>query len=164
MFADDLMDLADRVRTACESCPDGAFRIATAESCTGGLIIGCLTSVSGSSVSVDRGFVTYSNDAKTEMLGVPAEIIAEHGAVSEPVAALMVMGVLARTSATIALSATGIAGPTGGSPDKPVGLVYIGVGRRGGAPRVERHVFPGGRNDVRLATVRRALEMALEAL
>lgn len=161
MFPDDLTALAERVRDAFVA---RGLWLATAESCTGGLIAGCLTSISGSSALVDRGFVTYTNAAKTEMLGVPGELIAAHGAVSEPVAAAMAHGVLAHSRADVALSVTGIAGPTGGTPTKPVGLVWLGAARRGGVARVERHVFPGDRTAVRLASVRRSLELALDLL
>ena len=108
-----------------------AMKLATAESCTGGLIAAALTHVPGSSDVVDRGFVTYSNEAKTEMLGVPPALIAAHGAVSQPVAAAMAEGAVARSNADIAVSVTGVAGPGGGSPDKPVGLVWFGCARRG---------------------------------
>ncbi|ACI97574.1 CinA family protein [Rhodospirillum centenum] len=161
MFPDDLTALAERVRDAFVA---RGLWLATAESCTGGLIAGCLTSVSGSSALVDRGFVTYTNAAKTEMLGVPAALIAAHGAVSEPVATAMACGVLAHSRADVALSVTGIAGPTGGTASKPVGLVWLGAARRDGPVRVERHVFPGDRTAVRLASVRRSLELALDLL
>ena len=130
---------------------------ATAESCTGGLIAAALTAVAGSSDVVDRGFVTYSNAAKTEMLGVPAELIAARGAVSEPVAARMAEGALERSGAGVAVAVTGVAGPGGGSAEKPVGLVWFGVTRRGGPAWTERAVFPGDRGAVREATVSHAL-------
>ncbi|MBV9750625.1 MAG: nicotinamide-nucleotide amidohydrolase family protein [Acetobacteraceae bacterium] len=133
--------------------------VATAESCTGGLIVAALTSVAGSSDAVACGFVTYSNAAKTAMLGVPAELITAHGAVSEAVALRMADGALQRSKADLAVAVTGIAGPGGGSPEKPVGLVWFGAGRRGSAPWAERKVFPGDRADVREATVRRALRV-----
>jgi nicotinamide-nucleotide amidase len=135
------------------------FQIATAESCTGGLIAAALTHVPGSSDVVDRGFVTYSNAAKTEMLGVPAGLIDAHGAVSQPVAAAMAEGAVTRSSATIAVSVTGIAGPGGGSADKPVGLVWFGCARRGQPAITERVVFPGDRSAVRAATVAHALAL-----
>jgi nicotinamide-nucleotide amidase len=138
-------------------------KLATAESCTGGGIAAALTEIAGSSDVFERGFVVYSNEAKTELLGVPTALIAAHGAVSEEVAAAMAAGALARSRADLALSVTGIAGPGGGTPTKPVGLVYIGCARRGDAPAVERHVFPGDRAAVRAATVRRALELLLAA-
>ena len=140
------------------------LRLATAESCTGGLIAAALTHVPGSSDVVECGFVTYSNDAKTEMLGVEAALIAAHGAVSEPVAAAMAAGALAGSIADVSVAVTGIAGPGGGSADKPVGLVWIGFARRGGAARTERCVFPGDRAAVRAATVARVLEIVLQAV
>lgn len=133
--------------------------VATAESCTGGLIVGALTEIAGSSDVVDRGFVTYSNEAKTEMLGVPAELIAVHGAVSEPVARAMAEGALSRSWAGVTVSVTGVAGPGGGSEEKPVGTVWFGAARRGEATVSERKVFLGDRSAVREATVRHALEL-----
>lgn len=137
----------------------GGLMVATAESCTGGLIVGALTEIAGSSDVVDRGFVTYSNEAKTEMLGVPATLIELHGAVSEPVARAMAEGALARSRAGVSVSVTGVAGPGGGSADKPVGTVWFGAARRGGNTFSERMVFPGDRSAVREATVRHALEL-----
>lgn len=137
------------------------LKVATAESCTGGLIAASLTEVPGSSDVFERGFVTYSNEAKTEMLGVPASLIAEPGAVSEPVARAMAEGTLAFSRADIAVAITGIAGPGGGTPEKPVGLVFIGAARRGQPAIVERHVFAGDRAEIRRATVHRALELLL---
>jgi len=138
-------------------------KLATAESCTGGAIAAALTDIAGSSDVFERGFVVYSNEAKTELLGVPAALIDRHGAVSDVVAAAMAEGALAHSHADLAVSVTGIAGPGGGTPKKPVGLVYIGCVRRGGAPAVERHVFAGNRAAVRAATVQRALELLLAA-
>ncbi len=138
-------------------------KLAAAESCTGGAIATALTDIAGSSDVFERGFVVYSNEAKTELLGVPAALIARHGAVSHEVAAAMAEGAIARSRADIVVSVTGIAGPGGGSAAKPVGLVYIGCARRGGAPAVERHVFPGDRAAVRAASVKRALELLLAA-
>lgn len=160
MFQPDLIRLAEDVR---DTLSARGLWVATAESCTGGLIAGCLTEVAGSSAIVDRGFVTYTNEAKTEMLGVPADLIAQWGAVSEPVAASMATGALDHSRADIAVAVTGIAGPSGGTATKPVGLVYIGLGQRGQAVTVERHLFTGDREAVRLATVRRALEWVLAA-
>jgi nicotinamide-nucleotide amidase len=133
--------------------------VATAESCTGGLIAAALTAIPGSSATVLAGFVTYSNGAKTRMLGVPEAMLASHGAVSEPVARQMAEGALAASGADIAISCTGIAGPGGGTATKPVGLVFIGCARRGGETRVARRVFPGDRTAVRAATVEAAFEM-----
>ena len=138
--------------------------IATAESCTGGLIAGALTSISGSSVVVDRGFVTYSNEAKADMLAVPAAMIAEHGAVSEPVARSMAEGALGRSRAACTVSVTGVAGPGGGSPEKPVGLVHFGLAQRDGETRHDARVFKDlDRDGVRTATVLHALTMLLDA-
>jgi nicotinamide-nucleotide amidase len=134
-------------------------RLATAESCTGGLIAGCLTEIAGSSDVVERGFVTYSNEAKQEMLAVPADLITRVGAVSAEVARAMAEGALAASPADVAVSVTGIAGPGGGSPAKPVGLVFLARAARGGAATVERHVFAGDRAAVRLASLRAALRL-----
>lgn len=140
----------------------GGLHIATAESCTGGLIAAALTSVAGSSDVVDRGFVTYSNAAKIELLGVPADLIAVKGAVSREVAVAMAEGVLKNSPADVAIAVTGIAGPGGGSPQKPVGLVHIAAARRGGARLHEEKRFGDiGREAVREATVQVALEMML---
>ena len=139
--------------------------IATAESCTGGLISGALTEIPGSSDVFDRGFVTYSNAAKQDMLGVRAETLAAHGAVSEPVAREMAEGALARSAATLAVAVTGIAGPGGGTPQKPEGRVCFGLARRG-APTLTRTVDFGaiGRGPVRAATVDHALALLAGAL
>lgn len=138
--------------------------IATAESCTGGLIAGCLTEIAGSSAVVERGFVTYSNEAKTEMLGVPATTISAVGAVSEEVARAMVEGAVERSRAELAVAVTGVAGPGGGSAEKPVGLVHFGCAIEGGETLHRREVFPGDRSAVREATIRTALEMLLARL
>jgi nicotinamide-nucleotide amidase len=133
------------------------LKIATAESCTGGLIAASLTAVAGSSDVFDRGWVTYSNQAKSESLGVPAELIADKGAVSLEVAEAMAKGALRRSQADVAISVTGVAGPGGGSEEKPVGLVFIGLARKDGWSQVERCLFPGNRDTVRAHTVARAL-------
>jgi nicotinamide-nucleotide amidase len=135
------------------------WMIATAESCTGGLIAAALTHVAGSSDVVDRGFVTYSNDAKSDLLGVPADLIGAHGAVSEAVGRAMAEGALARSRASIAVSVTGIAGPGGGSADKPVGLVWFGCARHDGQSVAESRVFPGDRASVRAQAVAFALSI-----
>jgi nicotinamide-nucleotide amidase len=136
-------------------------RVATAESCTGGLIAALLTAHAGSSDVFERGFVTYSNEAKTEILGVPAELIAENGAVSAPVAAAMAQGALHHSRADAAVSVTGIAGPGGGSDQKPVGLVYIAVATREeeGAYVEEFRFEDNGRDTIRNDAARMALEM-----
>lgn len=139
------------------------LRLATAESCTGGMIAAALTDIAGSSDVVERGFVTYSNEAKTEMLGVPAELIAKFGAVSEQVAREMAAGALRHARADVTVAVTGVAGPGGGSKEKPVGLVYLAIARKGGETRCERKVFTGDRAAIRRATVGRALEILAEA-
>ncbi len=146
-----------------EACRRAALTIATAESCTGGLIAATLTEIAGSSDVVERGFVTYSNQAKTEMLGVDAALIAAHGAVSREVAEAMATGALAHSPADIAVAVTGIAGPGGATADKPVGLVHLACLHRGQAVVAERQVFPGDRQAVRAATVARALALLLAA-
>lgn len=133
-------------------------RLATAESCTGGLIAAACTERSGSSAWFERGFVTYSNEAKTELLGVDAAVIAAHGAVSEPVARAMAEGALAHSRAQVTVAVTGVAGPTGGSADKPVGTVWLAWAARGAATRAVRCHFNGDRAAVRRATVLRALQ------
>ena len=146
-----------------ERCRAKGLQIATAESCTGGLIAGALTEIAGSSDVVERGFVTYSNEAKQEMLAVPEAMIAAHGAVSAEVAEAMALGALARSGAALAVSATGIAGPGGATAEKPVGLVYLGIARRGRDAKSERFVFAGDRTAVRQATVVEALRLLDEA-
>lgn len=138
------------------------LRVTIAESCTGGLISAYLTEIPGASDVLDRGFVTYSDASKTELLGVAPEIIRQHGAVSEAVVRAMVEGALARSAADVAVGVTGIAGPGGGSREKPVGLVHFAVGKRGGAIRVDRRVFQGDRTGIRLASVALALELLRE--
>jgi len=131
--------------------------LACAESCTGGLISAILTAVPGSSDVVERGFVTYSNSAKSEMLGVDPHMIAHHGAVSDAVARAMAAGAIRHSSADVAVSVTGIAGPGGATPDKPVGLVFIGWMTRGGVPMAARHVFSGDRQAIREAAARQVI-------
>jgi len=146
------------------ACRSKGIMLATAESCTGGLIAAALTAIAGSSDVVDRGFVTYSNEAKHQMIGVPLPLIETHGAVSEGVAAAMADGALARSRAAIAVSVTGVAGPGGGTPEKPVGLVCFGLARTGTPAVTERHVFPGDRTAIRAATVAHAFKMIRAAL
>lgn len=153
-----LVDAAQRVLTRFRGA---GLTLCAAESCTGGLVAACLTEIAGSSEVFERGFVTYSNQSKIDLLGVPAQLLDEHGAVSEPVARAMVDGALARSTADIAVSVTGVAGPGGGSPDKPVGLVHIAAARRGAPGRVERHQFHGDRAAIREAAVLAAFSLAL---
>ena len=133
--------------------------LSTAESCTGGLIAGVLTEIAGSSDVLDRGFVTYSNAAKSDMLGVPPELLEANGAVSGPVAASMATGALLRSQAALTVAVTGVAGPGGGSESKPVGTVWFGIASHGAPILTERQVFLGNRAAVRLATVEHALAM-----
>lgn len=155
MFDPETLALAESVLAACRT---QGWHVATAESCTGGLVAAALTAIAGSSDVVERGFVTYSNEAKIELLGVPADTIAGHGAVSAQTTAAMARGAVARAGVDLAVSITGVAGPGGGTPQKPVGLVYLGVATRAGA-RVERRIFPGDRAEIRRAALVEALEM-----
>ncbi len=151
-------DLEKRAAALLVDLHDAGLMVATAESCTGGLVAGVLTEIAGSSAVFERGFVTYSNEAKTEILGVPKELIESHGAVSEEVAKSMAIGAIAASRADLAVSITGIAGPGGGSTDKPVGLVHFGAMRRG-AKIIHREMRFGeiGRHQVRLESVGVAL-------
>ncbi len=142
--------------TLIEACIAQGVLLATAESLTGGLIAAALTSVAGSSAVVDRGFVVYSNDAKHRMLGVSTQSIEEYGAVSEPVAKAMAEGALERSRAGIAIAVTGLAGPGGGSREKPVGTVCFGLAQRGRPTATATHIFPGERTAIRAATVAQA--------
>lgn len=161
MFSNELLNSAESLL---EQCRRRRWRLATAESCTGGLIGGCLTAIAGSSDVFDRGVVSYSNTAKTDLLDVPKRLLDRLGAVNAEVAEAMVRGILARSSADLAIAVTGIAGPGGGSASKPVGLVYLAVGLRSGAVEVHRQVFPGDRTEVRLATVATALDLLMRAV
>jgi nicotinamide-nucleotide amidase len=156
MISTALLDEAESLLAAARA---NGIMLATAESCTGGLIAATLTAIAGSSDVVDRGFVTYSNEAKADMLGVPMGLIDAVGAVSEPVARLMAQGALSRSRAHIAISVTGVAGPGGGSADKPVGTVCFGVAQRGRPSHAERRVFPGDRAAIRAATVATAFAL-----
>jgi len=140
------------------------LRLATAESCTGGLIAACLTEIAGSSDVFECGFVTYSNDAKIEALGVPADLLHKHGAVSAHVARAMAEGALQHSHADVAVAVTGVAGPGGGTPTKPVGLVYLAALRRAREPIVERHHFHGDRSAIRLASVEAAFVLLRQQL
>jgi len=160
MFPDDITRLATSVIAAASA---RGWTVATAESCTGGLVAGALTAVAGSSAVVDGGFVTYSNAAKSEMLGVPAETIEANGAVSEPVARAMAAGARMMAGVDLAVSITGIAGPGGGSADKPVGLVHFGCATPDGIVHEVRRFGDIGREQVRLESVRVALSLLLAA-
>ncbi|WP_186806511.1 CinA family protein [Rhizobium leguminosarum] len=162
LFPQDIISTAEAI---VRDFTAAGLMVSTAESCTGGLIAGALTEISGSSAVVDRGFVTYTNSAKIEMLGVQTETLSRFGAVSEETARQMVHGALFRSRAEIAVAVTGIAGPGGGSPEKPVGLVHLAAKSRAGS-LIHRKMLYGdiGRSEVRLATIRTALEMVRSLL
>lgn len=157
MFSPDLLARAEKLLATARA---GGVRIATAESCTGGLIAALLTEIPGASDVFGRGFVTYSNKAKEDMLGVPAATLRQHGAVSEAVARIMAEGAIRNSTAQLSVAVTGIAGPGGGTEEKPVGLVHIAVARAG-EPTLHRECRFGdiGRGEIRLASVAAALEM-----
>lgn len=169
MSSDQPLDLLNRtlrdVTTALlEACRRRRLMLATAESCTGGLLAGALTAIAGSSDVVERGFVVYSNAAKNEMLGVPMPLIERYGAVSEEVARALAEGAVARSRADIAVSITGIAGPGGGSAQKPVGLVHFATARKGQPTLAQHRVFAGDRDMVRLASVAFALSLIADRI
>lgn len=153
--------LASEARRVLAACRRRKLKLATAESCTGGLIAAMLTEIAGSSDVVERGFVTYSNEAKTALLSVPAKIIASHGAVSEIVARAMAKGALGHSPADIVVSVTGIAGPGGATPGKPVGLVHLCCATRRGRALHRRVVFKGNRAAVRRQAVAVAFALIL---
>ncbi|NQV61468.1 MAG: CinA family protein [Alphaproteobacteria bacterium] len=162
MFSDTLVDQATALLQACR---EAGIMVATAESCTGGLIAGCLTEIAGSSDVVDRGFVTYSYAAKNAMLDVPMALIEEHGAVSEPVARAMAKGAIAHSTADLSVAVTGVAGPGGGTAEKPVGLVHLACAERGGATvHLEKRFGDLGRAGIREATIQTALQMLSQML
>ena len=160
-FSADITERAERFLSLCRA---EGLRVATAESCTGGLIAACLTEIAGSSDVVDRGFVTYADEAKRDLLGVPDEVLMRVGAVSEEVARAMAAGALARSDADLAVAVTGIAGPGGGTAAKPVGLVHHACATPDGAVTHRRVVYEGDRGAVRLATVVTALDMMIEGV
>lgn len=155
-MSEDVLDAAARA-TIAHLRAAGAMLV-TAESCTGGLIAGAVTEIPGSSDVLHGGYVTYANAAKTGMIGVPAALIATHGAVSREVAQAMARGALARSDATVAIAVTGVAGPGGGSPEKPVGTVWFGLATASSGHE-ERQVFVGDRHAIRRATVLHALQL-----
>lgn len=162
MFPDRLFNLALLVS---DELRERRLKLVTAESCTGGLVAGLFTEISGSSAFMERGYVTYSNKAKEEVLGIPGDVIADYGAVSEPVARMMAEGALEQSRANIAISITGIAGPGGGTPMKPVGTVHFACLRENRAVVHQvQHYGDIGRRDVRLASVETALEMIREQI
>jgi nicotinamide-nucleotide amidase len=157
VFDSETLELAT---TVLEACRRRGWRVATAESCTGGLVAAALTAIPGASDVVDRGFVTYSNKAKIELLGVPEATLAAHGAISGETALAMAEGAVSRARVDLAVSVTGLAGPGGASAEKPVGLVFLGVATKGGG-HTERRVFPGDRTEIRRAATVLALELLL---
>jgi len=162
MLPQDIEAIAEAVVRRAEA---KGLMIATAESCTGGLVSGALTAIAGSSAVLDRGFVTYSNEAKVEMLGVDSDLLASFGAVSESTARAMAEGAVARSRASIAVSVTGIAGPGGGSPQKPVGLVHFAAhGPNGQTVHLEKRFGDLGRDAIRLESVRTALGLLTDAV
>ena len=162
MFSDPLLDQAARLLQMYRAA---GLKIATAESCTGGLVAALLTAIPGSSDVVERGFVTYSNEAKAEMLGVPADLIRDKGAVSAEVARAMAEGAVARSLAQAAVSITGVAGPGGGSDEKPVGLVHFGCCIEGGATLHQEMRFgPLTRDEIRMKSVETAVALLRRAL
>ncbi|MER9306621.1 CinA family protein [Mesorhizobium sp. M0293] len=159
------MSNTDLANALLQACQKRGIMLATAESCTGGMIIAALTDIAGSSTVVDRGFITYSNEAKMDMLGVLAVTLEAHGAVSRETAIEMAKGALARSRAGLTLAVTGVAGPGGGSVEKPVGLVWFGVALDGHTVTAEHRLFADkGRDFIRRETVRHALELGLRAL
>jgi len=158
-------DLVDDARQLIDLLRDHKLMLATAESCTGGLIAGLLTEIPGSSDVVERGYVTYSNAAKASCLGIEPQLIATHGAVSEQVARAMASGALAHSEADIAVAVTGVAGPGGGSAEKPVGLVHFGAARKGQPVlHLEKRFGDLGRSAIRLESVRTALDLVKAAV
>ena len=157
MFDRETIELATAVL---EACRRRGWRIATAESCTGGLVVAALTAIAGASDVVDRGLVTYSNAAKIELLGVPEATLAAHGAISSETAMAMAKGAVARARVDLAVSVTGVAGPGGGSAEKPVGLVHLAVATNSGG-HGKRRIFPGNRTEIRRAVTVLALELLL---
>jgi nicotinamide-nucleotide amidase len=156
--------LVGRARVVLAACAAEEATLALAESCTGGLLTAALTAIPGSSAFVERGFITYSNAAKTELLGVPADLIARVGAVSEEVARAMAAGALAHSPATFSAAITGIAGPDGGTPAKPVGTVHLAAARRDGRILYEHRLFPGNRDAIRLASALAAMDLLIQQL
>ena len=153
-------DLRAAAKAVLDACRARGLKVATAESCTGGLVVGALTDIAGSSDVVDRGFITYSNQAKQQMLGVPAATIEKHGAVSRETAEAMARGALGNADADLVVAVTGIAGPGGGSADKPVGLVYFAAASRSGTLKhAEKRYGELGRIGVRRKSVLQALMM-----
>ena len=153
-IAQDITTLSAEVIDLCRT---KGIRITTAESCTGGMIIAALTDIPGSSDVIDRGYITYSNEAKCEMLGVRVEVLSMHGAVSSPVASAMAEGAMKNSDAQLTVSVTGIAGPGGGTSEKPVGTVYIATAYENDRTLYQKHFFDGDRASIRQQTVHAAI-------
>lgn len=160
-FSNEILELTSKLVSGLRAA---RMTVATAESCTGGLIGAAITEVSGASAVFMGGFVTYDNRLKREVLGVGAELLERHGAVSAEVARAMAEGARARAGVSLAVAVTGIAGPDGGSKEKPVGLVHLAVAREGGATVNDSHIFSGSRTDVRAQTVESAVKLLLQSL
>ena len=156
MFAKELLEATDKLLLLCN---EAGLRLATAESCTGGLIAGCMTEITGASNVLERGFVTYSNESKTALLGVSKELLETMGAVSEEVASTMAEGAIEAAGVDLSIAVTGVAGPGGGTKEKPVGLVHMAAAAQGTSTLHERHLFEGGRTEVRMQAVRAAIEL-----
>lgn len=161
MFDQDIRSLAAELLGLSQQ---RGFTVATVESCTGGLVCGALTAIAGSSAMVQGGLITYANEAKTALAGVPAEMIARHGAVSEPVARAMAEGGRRRLDASFAVSITGVAGPGGGSVEKPVGLVHFACAGRSGTRHRERRYGEQSRDEIRRLSVLEALDLLRETV
>jgi nicotinamide-nucleotide amidase len=157
-----MSDVEPLVLALADALRGRGLKLVTAESCTGGMIAAACTAVAGSSDWFERGFVTYSNEAKAEAIGVDAALVAAHGAVSREVALAMAEGALAHSAAQLAVAVTGIAGPTGGTPTKPVGTVWLATARAGEATRAELLQLHGDRAAIRAETVRHALQRLIE--
>jgi nicotinamide-nucleotide amidase len=160
MFSKAIQDKAKQLHNLCQKYK---IKVSIAESCTGGLLTALLTSLEGASSILDRGFVTYSNDSKIELLSVAPELLEQHGAVHEEIAAAMAFGAIKHSKAILSVAITGIAGPGGGSEHKPVGLVFIAVAIRGGTMQAEKWLFAGERHDIRNAAIGAALDMLIKA-
>ncbi len=157
-------DLTALAKSVIKQAVASGVKVATAESCTGGLISSCLTAVAGSSDAFLCGFVTYSNESKTLLLGIPVDAITDYGAVSDVVAAAMAEGAVAHSGADLAVAVTGVAGPGGGTEEKPVGLVYLSLAQVDDDAVVKRYIFAGTRDDIRRSAVGAALELMLSGL
>jgi len=157
-------EIINHARSLIKLCRDKNIRLSTIESCTGGLLSGCLTDIAGSSDVLDRGFVTYSNEAKHDEVGVSYKSLEQFGAVSDVVAREMCAGAMRRDGIGAALSLTGIAGPGGGTDTKPVGLVFIGIATRPLAPVAHRYVFDGDRQEIRAAAIVEGLHLLTTAI